>query len=104
MRSGAVAADCNEKFNEVLAAVLETAGKGELTIKLMISPSKMGLGGAVLEVQASHEIKTKKPELEIGKAFFFVAPDGTLSRDNPAQAAMFEMAQVEAKEKKNGRS
>ena len=62
MRSDAVAADCNKKFNQVLAAVLDTAGKGELTIKLMISPSKMGLGGAVLEVQASHEIKTKKPE------------------------------------------
>ena len=79
MRSGAVAADCNEKFNEVLAAVLE--------------------------VQASHEIKTKKPELEIGKAFFFVAADGTLSRDNPAQSAMFQMDQADSvKEKKNGRT
>jgi hypothetical protein len=89
MRSGAVAADCNEKFNEVLSAVLETGGKGELNLKLMLKPSKLGMGGAVLEVETSHELKTKKPELEIGKAFFFVTKDGTLTRDDPAQTAMF---------------
>lgn len=95
MRSGQVAADCNIKFNEVLQAVLETGGKGKLTIDLIIAPSKMGMGGAVLEVQTTHECKTKKPELEIGKSFFFVLPDGTLTREDPAQSAMF--AQTEQK-------
>lgn len=93
MRSGQVAADCNEKFNEVLQAVLETGGKGELTLKLMLKPSKCGMGGAVLEVEASHELKLKKPELEIGKAFFFVTREGQLTRDDPAQAAMFGVEQ-----------
>ncbi len=90
MRSGAVAADCNEKFNEVLQAVIETGGSGELNLKLKLKPSKLGMGGAVLEVQASHELKTKKPELEIGNAFFFVGKDGTLTREDPAQTVMFE--------------
>jgi len=34
MRSGKVAIDCNQKFNEVLKAVLETGGNGKLTIEL----------------------------------------------------------------------
>ena len=89
MRNGAVAADCNAKFNEVLKAVLETAGKGKLTIDLIITPAKMGMGGAVLEVETSHECKMKKPELAIGRSMFFVAPDGSLTREDPSQAAMF---------------
>jgi len=104
MRNGQVAADCNKKFNEVLTAVLDTGGKGELTLKLSVKPSRMGMGGVVLEVEASHELKTKKPELPIGKATFFVSSDGTLTRDDPSQGTMFEMPQDEAKEKQNGRS
>lgn len=90
MRSGAVAADINQKFNEVLAGVLDTGGKGELTIKLKISPSKFGMGGAVLEVETEHECKMAKPELKIGKAIFFVSKEGKLSRDNPEQGPLFE--------------
>ncbi len=89
MRSGQVAADCNQKFNEVLQGVLETGGKGELTIKLFIRPAKMGMGGTVVEIETSHECKLKKPELEIGRSVFFVTKDGMLTRDDPAQTAMF---------------
>jgi len=99
MRNGAVAADCNKKFDEVLAAVLETGGKGELQIKLFVEPSKMGMGGAVIEVETRHECKLKKPELAVGKSFFFVTKDGDLSRDDPDQIAMFE-AQSAHKEHK----
>lgn len=97
MRSGAVAADCNQKFNEVLKAVIETGGKGKLTIDLLIAPSKMGMGGAVVEVETSHECKMKKPELAIGKSFFFVNKDGSLTRDNPAQTAMFAVEMQQEK-------
>ena len=89
MRSGQVAQDCNEKFNKVLAAVLETGDPGELEIKLKIEPGKLGMGGCVLEVKASHKLKTKIPELDIGDAFFYVTKDGRLTRDDPAQTAMF---------------
>ena len=34
MRGGQVAADVNEKFNQVLGGGLETGGKGELTIRV----------------------------------------------------------------------
>lgn len=90
MRNGQVAADVNTKFNEMLAAVIETGGKGKLTIDLHIAPSKMALGGAVVEVETHHECKMKKPELAIGKSTFFVTREGQLTRDDPAQVAMFE--------------
>lgn len=93
IRNGAVAMDINQKFNSVLGAVLETAGKGELTIKLLISPSKMGMGGAVIETEVSHECKVKRPELKIGSGFFFVTAEGELSRDDPAQVNMFNLSE-----------
>jgi len=97
MRNGQVAADCNRKFNEMLKAVMDTGAKGELTIKLFVKPSKMGMGGAVIEVETAHECRMKKPELEVGRSFFFVTKDGDLSRDDPAQVAMFELQEQEQK-------
>jgi hypothetical protein len=93
MRNGAVASDCNTKFNEVLKAVIDTGGKGELTIKLKMWPSKMGMGGCVVEVETEHECKLKKPELQVGVARFFVTKEGDLTRDDPNQVDMFELEQ-----------
>lgn len=90
MRSGAVARDLNEKFNAVIEGVLATGKKGQIGLTLLVKPSKMGLGGAVLEVQTSHDIKTKVPELEIGTSTFFVSHQGTLMRNDPSQEQMFE--------------
>lgn len=99
MRGGLVAADCNVKFNEVLKAVLDTGGKGELTIKLTVKPSRMAMGGAVVEVETAHECKLKKPELAVGSSVFFVTKDGTLTRDDPAQVAMFEKETADGRNK-----
>lgn len=96
-----MASDISAKFDEVLKAVIETGGKGELTIKLRIQPSKMALGGAVVEVETEHETKMKKPELQIGRSVFFVTKEGRLTRDDPAQAAMFEQEEVQ---RQNGRA
>jgi hypothetical protein len=90
MRSGRVAMDCNAKFNEMIQAVLETGGKGELTIKIKAVPATKGRGGCVLSVLAEHECKIKKPELEIGSSTFFATPEGLLTREDPAQAQMFD--------------
>lgn len=88
LRDGQIAQDINEKFNEILAAVLRTAGKGKVTIEFLIEPAKMGTGGAVIEVGVEHDIKMKRPELRVGKAFLFVTPEGKLSRKNPDQIEM----------------
>ena len=102
MRSGAVAADISSKFDEVLKAVLDTGGKGELNIKLLVKPSKMGMGGAVIEVETEHECKVKKPELAIGRSVFFVTKEGRLTREDPAQTAMFAVEEPRKEVTKNG--
>jgi len=94
MRGGEVAVDCDLKFKEVLAAVLETGKEGEVILKIKVKPSKFAMGGAVIEVETSHECKVKRPELSIGKSLFFVAPDGSLTRDDPAQLAMYQEQEV----------
>lgn len=104
MRSGQVAQDCNNKFNDVLAAVLDTGCKGELMIKILVEPSKFGMGRAVLEIQATHECKVKKPENSIGKSLFFVTKDGSLTRDDPEQTAMFDLETEKKEVNGNGRS
>lgn len=99
MRDGAVIQEINEKFNELLAAVIDTAQKGELTVTVKLEPAKMGVGGIVLEVSAEHKTKIKKPELAIGAAQFWVTREGALSRTNPAQDEMFADEQESKKEK-----
>ena len=93
MRNGRVAKDCNDKFNQVLSGVLDTGGKGELTIKLFLEPEKMGIGGSVIEVKTSHECKMKIPEISVGSARFFVTERGTLTRNDPDQQDL-ELADV----------
>lgn len=101
MRSGRVLQDINTKFNQVLAAVLDTGGKGKVTIELNIEPGRMGTGGCVLEVELSHNIKLKTPEHDIGKAVFFVDKSGLLTRDDPEQTDLFN--EVEQMKKEGGK-
>ena len=103
MRNGEVAQDIARHFDELKIAVLETRGKGRLTIELNLEPSKCAIGGAVLEVKANHTCKVKKPELAVGEAHFFVTQDGELTRDDPAQEALFaEGEKPKEKEQKRG--
>jgi hypothetical protein len=91
MKSGAIAADINEKFTEVVTAVLTNAGKGELTLTLSVKPSRMGSGGVVLEVETTHECRLKKPDRDFGRSVFFVTKEGKLTREDPDQTNMFRV-------------
>jgi len=94
MRNGEVLLDVNGKFNELLEHVLSIGAKGSITLTVQVQPSKRALGGAVVEVTASHDCKLKLPELAIGNSLFFVTKDGRLTRDDPAQTEMFETQEV----------
>lgn len=85
MRGGRVVSDVNKKFNEVLTAVLETGGKGDLTLKLKIAPNRMARGGAVLAVSCEHECKMKIPELELNPSIFYITQDGNFTQTDPEQ-------------------
>lgn len=90
MRGGEVALDCNRKFLDLLSSVLETGQKGKLKLSIEVKPSKFAMGGAVIEVETSHNCQITKPELSVGKSLFFVSKDGMLTRDDPAQLALYE--------------
>ncbi len=91
MRNGKVAEDISREFQEVYAAVLETGGKGKLTLTFDIRPSKADIvRGEVKEVELEHSVSIKKPKRRIGASVFYVKPDGGLSRTDPEQLAMFE--------------
>jgi hypothetical protein len=99
MRGGEVALDCDRKFKELLSSVLETGKKGKLNLGVEIKPSKFAMGGAVIEVETNHTCEVKRPELSVGKSLFFVAQDGSLTRDDPAQLVMYR---EEEEAKQNG--
>jgi hypothetical protein len=44
--------------------------------------------GGVAEVQLDADIKLKKPVPALGRALFFVEPDGGLTKDDPRQREM----------------
>ncbi len=99
VQEGDAARMVNAKLQELMEAIRNTAGKGTLTIKMSIEPSKLAMGGVVQMVSASVEAAIKKPELGVGESVFFLTEDG-LSRNDPRQEAMFKYD--EEKERKNG--
>lgn len=97
LRNGAVARQLSDKFNDLIAGVIEAGGKGEMTVKFSVRPQEKGPGGTVVTVEISHDIKVKKPEIGIGPSTFFIKEDGSLTREDPAQDSLF----AETKETKN---
>jgi hypothetical protein len=93
MRDGEVALECNRKFNELLDAVMATGGKGKISVTLDVKPSRMEMGGGVIEVEMTHKCSIDKPERTLGRSLFFVGDHG-LTRDNPAQERMFNHQEV----------
>lgn len=90
-RNGKVAADINAKFTELVAAIMETGKSGKISVTLAVKPSRVA-NHRVVEVAIAHDCKISKPEQEIGEAVFFLTPTGELSRVDPAQEEMFEIA------------
>ena len=68
----------SRRVAEVSAAVVDTAQRGEVTLKLTIKPN-----GKAVFVDA--EVKAKTPEEGIKTSIFFVAKGGNLSRRDPEQ-------------------
>lgn len=100
MRDGKVVQDISAKFNELLDAVLDVGEKGKLTIDINLEPSRKGPGGVVMEVQANHSVKSKIPQLRLGKSTFFVTPERRLSRTDPDQARLFGADEESVEERK----
>ncbi len=90
IQGGEALAVINGRFKEAVQAVQETTGKAVLTVKMVMKPRKLGMGGSVHTVDFELMCEVKKPVLQPGGAIFFLTEDGELTRDDPNQERLFE--------------
>lgn len=94
IRKGRVVEAASEQLAEVVKAVLDTNKKGEVTLKLQVSPQGKGDNAVIV----SAKLSSKAPQADLPDALFFADLDGDLLRDDPTQTRMFADAreQVDA--------
>lgn len=91
LNRGKTVIDCSRELQNVLDAVIETRKKGSLTIKLDITPEGFDRGtGRTNQVDIDPSISSKIPRHDQTPSVFFVTEDNKLTRDDPAQTALFE--------------
>ena len=83
MRNGRVAEQLTDAWSELIAAVHHTGKAGSMTVTFAVKPS----GDNGMEITA--KVNTKEPKPDIGAAFFFVSPEGELTRTDTRQRDMF---------------
>jgi hypothetical protein len=82
-RSGAIDHDLSEKLAEIVRAVREHGGKGNITLKVAIAQNDAG------SVKLDFNISTKRPEPALGTALMFADDSGNLTRNDTRQLSMF---------------
>ncbi len=85
-RNGRAVDLLSQEFNLLNEAVSETGQKGELTIKIKVSPAKDGSSERSVQIG----ISSKLPRAELPPAVFYADQSGDLHRVDPAQREMFK--------------
>lgn len=90
LRKGRMLHELSAKLEELTTAVREHNKKGELTLKLSVSPqeSRRSVGMGSITVVVDDTIKLSKPEPRKASTLFFASRNGTLTRNNPDQMEM----------------
>lgn len=83
-RRGELIAEAEALLTELVEAVRDTGGKGEVNLKI---PLKMNDAG---QVECVPVLTIKKPRRPIGTGIYFATEDGKLSRRDPAQMDMLD--------------
>jgi len=78
-RRGELLRQGNAQLEKVIAAMAETGGDGEITIKL---PFKFNKGG---QIECTPKITSKVPQAAMGTGIYFADDEGRLSRRDPNQ-------------------
>lgn len=76
--------ELEEKSRELVEAIRATGKGGKLSIELELAPDK---DGGLVKVFGSVKAKTPKPKPKA--AYFFMTPEGNLSRMDTRQRSMF---------------
>lgn len=90
LRKGRMLHELSAKLEELTTAVRENNKKGDLTIKLTVSPLGKGdaEGMGAITVVVDDTIKLNKPEPRKASTIFFASRKGALTRNNPDQMEM----------------
>lgn len=83
-RRGELLTEADAQYSELVQAIEDTGGKGEITIRL---PFKMNDAG---QIEIVPEIKMRKPRKPIGTGIYYVGGEGRLSRTDPKQDDLFD--------------
>lgn len=78
-RRGELLGECDRKLSELVGAIHETGGKGEITIKLKLDTNKAG------QIECNPAVQVKKPSRALGTGIYFATDEGRLSRRDPNQ-------------------
>lgn len=81
LRGGYALHEAGKRMDECVRAVRATGKKGSITITIDIMPDKTD--DRIIKMQPT--IKAKIPEKGFSEGIFFVAPDGRLTKEDPAQ-------------------
>lgn len=93
-QDGGVVHTLDERYRELLTAILDLKAKGTLTLKVTVTPDKYNSKGEVIMVGLDWNCEVKKPALQPGKSLAFVSDEGELCRNPPGQEDLYEGRQV----------
>lgn len=83
-RRGELLAEADKQLAEVIEAVRDTGGKGELVIKIPFKTNEAG------QIESVPLVSSKKPRRAMGRGIYFATEDGKLTRRDPSQFDMFD--------------
>ena len=78
-RRGLLLQESDARLSEVIEAIREHGGSGEITIKL---PLKLNRAG---QLECKPVVTAKKPKKEFGTGFYFISDENRLTRRDPNQ-------------------
>ena len=78
-RRGELIRQGNDELQKVIAAMGETGGDGEITIKLPFKLNKAG------QIECQPKLTSKVPQPPMGVGIYFMGDEGELSRRDPNQ-------------------
>lgn len=78
-RRGMLLAEADARLTEVIEAIRDVGGSGEITIKLPFKLNKSG------QLECTPVVTAKKPKREFGTGIYFISQEGRLTRRDPNQ-------------------
>jgi hypothetical protein len=78
-RRGMLLAEADARLTELIEAIQDTGGSGEITIKLPFKLNKSG------QLECTPVVTAKKPKREFGTGIYFISHEGRLTRRDPNQ-------------------